>query len=75
MNADRYLVTVTVDGRPMLRGWWKSETTARRKHARWVGEHSDRPGARITLTDEERDIVLTEWPSGPDRPGTVGGPA
>ena len=62
MNAGRYLVTVTVDGQPMIRGWWESEATARRKHARWVGEHGDRPGARVTLTDEETGETLTEWP-------------
>jgi hypothetical protein len=63
MNVGRYLVTVTIDGRPMLHGWWESEATARRKHARWVGEHSDRPGARITLTDEGTGATLTEWPA------------
>lgn len=58
----RYRVTVTVDGRPMMDGWWGSEPVARRKFSAWVGQHSDRPGARITLTDEETGTVLTEWP-------------
>jgi hypothetical protein len=74
MNG-RYLVTVTVDGRPMLRGWWESEPTARRKFTRWVGEHSDRSGARITLTDEETGAVLAEWPEPTRSPGAVGGPS
>ncbi|MEU0847753.1 hypothetical protein ABZ387_07260 [Streptomyces flaveolus] len=65
----RYRVTVTVDGRPMLRGWWESEPTARRKYSRWVGEHGDRPGARITLTDDETGATLAEWPA------TVSGPS
>jgi hypothetical protein len=63
MNAGRYLVAVTIDGRPMLHGWWGSEVIARRKFTRWVGEHSDRLGARITLTDEETGATLTEWPA------------
>ncbi|MGV9291003.1 hypothetical protein [Streptomyces sp. NPDC003719] len=53
---------MTVDGRTMLRGWWETEATARRKWTRWVGEHGDRTGTRITLTDEDTGTVLTEWP-------------
>jgi hypothetical protein len=62
VTAGRYRVTVTVGGRLMLQGWWESAATARRKFTRWVGEHGDQPGARITLTDEETGDVLTEWP-------------
>ncbi|GGQ83638.1 hypothetical protein [Streptomyces flaveolus] len=62
MTAGRYRVTVTVDGRPMIQGWWGSEVIARSKFTRWVGEHGDRPGARVTLTDEGTGTVLTEWP-------------
>ncbi|MFF7824162.1 hypothetical protein ACFZCM_02965 [Streptomyces rochei] len=58
----RYRVTVTVQGRPLMHGWWGSETTARRKFASWIGEHGSRPGARVTLTDEETGETLTEWP-------------
>ncbi|MFJ2697400.1 hypothetical protein ACIO5Z_14400 [Streptomyces rochei] len=58
----RYRVTVTVEGRPLMHGWWGSEATARRKFAAWVGEHGSRPGARVTLTDEETGETLTEWP-------------
>ncbi|MFE0845246.1 hypothetical protein [Streptomyces rochei] len=58
----RYRVTVTVEGRPLMHGWWGSEATARRKFTTWVGEHSGRTGARVTLTDEETGETLTEWP-------------
>lgn len=58
----RYRVTVTVEGRPLMHGWWGSEATARRKFAAWVGEHGSRPSARVTLTDEETGETLTEWP-------------
>ncbi|MFD8199954.1 hypothetical protein [Streptomyces sp. NPDC059701] len=61
----RYRVTVAIGGRTVLRGWWGSEATARRKWTRWVGEHGDQPGARITLTDEETGATLTEWPDAP----------
>ncbi|MFF9496497.1 hypothetical protein [Streptomyces flaveolus] len=61
----RYRVTVTIDGRQMLRGWWRDESVARRKFTKWVGEHGDRPHARITLTDEETGATLTQWPDTP----------
>ncbi|MFF9458071.1 hypothetical protein [Streptomyces flaveolus] len=60
--TDRYRVTVTVGGRPMLHGWWSAEAVARAKFSSWVGEHGDQPGARVTLTDEANGSVLTEWP-------------
>ncbi|MGW8719183.1 hypothetical protein ACWGNR_07735 [Streptomyces althioticus] len=53
---------MTIGDQMMLRGWWETEATARRKWLRWVGEHGDRPGARITLTDEESGTALTQWP-------------
>ncbi|MET7321495.1 hypothetical protein [Streptomyces sp. NPDC005549] len=65
MTVGRYHLTLVSEGRPMLHGWWASETVARTKFASWVGRHGDRPGARVTLTDEETGETLTEWP---DRP-------
>ncbi|CAL9651490.1 hypothetical protein [Streptomyces sp. enrichment culture] len=65
MNAGRYRVTVTIDGQPLIQGWWDDETVARRKLVSWVGEHGSRAGARVTLVDEETGKTLTEWPDGP----------
>ncbi|WP_121703327.1 hypothetical protein [Streptomyces sp. E5N298] len=62
MTAGRYRVTVTTDGESLIQGWWGSQATARRKFTSWIGEHGSRPGARVTLADEETDTVLTEWP-------------
>ncbi|KOX32770.1 hypothetical protein ADL07_11365 [Streptomyces sp. NRRL F-4707] len=64
MTAGRYRVTVTTGGQPLIQGWWGSEVIARRKFTAWVGEHGDRPGARVTLVDEETGETLTEWPDG-----------
>ncbi|WP_171110579.1 MULTISPECIES: hypothetical protein [unclassified Streptomyces] len=62
MNPDeRYHLTLTSAGRPVQHGWWAVEETARRKFTAWVGDWG-KPGARITLTDEETRAVLTEWP-------------
>ncbi|WP_432053776.1 hypothetical protein [Streptomyces sp. bgisy022] len=61
MTAGRYRVTLVLDGRLVLRGWWGSEPIARRQFAALVGEYG-RPGARVTLTDEDTGRVLTEWP-------------
>jgi len=58
---DRYHLTLTTDGRPVMHGWWAKESTARRQFRSWVGEHG-LPGARIVLVDEETGETLTEWP-------------
>lgn len=60
-NPSRYHLLLFLDGRPAQHGWWGSEATARRKFKSWIGEHG-RPGARITLVDEETGTLLTEWP-------------
>ncbi|SOD80185.1 hypothetical protein SAMN06272781_6910 [Streptomyces sp. 1222.2] len=60
--AERYHLTLAVDGRQVMHGWWGSEKTARRKFTRWIGKHSSMPGARITLADDEAGTVLTTWP-------------
>ncbi|MFB7739987.1 hypothetical protein ACFC08_37840 [Streptomyces sp. NPDC056112] len=61
-GSQRFHLTVTAAGRPVVRGWWGSETTARRKFPSWVGEYGSMPGARIILTDEQQGSVLTSWP-------------
>jgi hypothetical protein len=58
----RYPVTVAVDGRRMLRGWWQEESVSRRKFTKWVGDYGDLPHVLITLTDEETGAMLTQWP-------------
>ncbi|MFD0053015.1 hypothetical protein ACFVHR_04725 [Streptomyces sp. NPDC127168] len=62
MTPGRFHLTLTAAGREMLHGWWASEPVARTKFTAWVGRHGDRPGARITLTDDETSETLTTWP-------------
>ncbi|MEV5414685.1 hypothetical protein [Streptomyces albogriseolus] len=62
MTPGRYRVTLTLDGRRALRGWWNSESVARRQFAGLVGQYG-RPGTHVTLTDEETGATLTEWPA------------
>ena len=58
----RYHLTLT--GRVAAQGWWGSEAIARGKFTEWVGDWG-RPGARVTLVDEETGTVLTTWPEEP----------
>lgn len=67
MTSDRFHLTLTVDGRPAMHGWWGSEATARAKFLRWVGWEVT--AARVVLVDEETGTVLDEWP------GVVGPPS
>jgi hypothetical protein len=64
MHPARYHLTLTVAGRPVAQGWWRNETVARGKFTAWIGAWG-RPGARITLTDEETGAALTTWPEKP----------
>lgn len=61
MNPERYHLTLTSAGRPMMQGWWGNEGVARSRFRDWVGDWG-RPGARVTLADEETGSVLTAWP-------------
>jgi hypothetical protein len=61
MHPARFHLALSVDGRSVAQGWWASEATARRKFAGWVGEWG-KPGAQVTLVDEETGETLTEWP-------------
>lgn len=58
----RYHLTLTSAGRPMRHGWWGSETVARSKFARWIGQCDALPDARVILVDEDTGTVLTDWP-------------
>ncbi|WP_125214749.1 hypothetical protein [Streptomyces griseofuscus] len=69
-SPGRYHLLLTADGLPVQHGWWRSEATARRKLAAWIGDWG-RPGARITLTDEETGEQLAVWPD--EAPTAVGG--
>jgi hypothetical protein len=62
MTPGRYHLLLVLDGRPALHGWWGSEGVARTQFTGLVGLYG-RPGARITLTDEETGATLTEWPT------------
>lgn len=62
MNPDRFHLTLTSAGRPVMHGWWASEATARDQLPVWVGNWGSVPGARVTLVDEDTGAVLTTWP-------------
>lgn len=65
MGDERYHLTLTVDGRLVMQGWWGVRAVADRKFASWVGEHGSETGARITLVDEDAGATLTTWPDEP----------
>ncbi|XIG77236.1 hypothetical protein C1N81_30895 [Streptomyces sp. SGAir0957] len=63
----RYHVTLTIDGKPVLDGWWDDPDTAERKATGLATEHEDNPGARVTLTEWHggQEWPLQEWPTPP----------
>lgn len=60
-DPERYRLTLTLDGRRVLDGWWASEATARKKFTATVGDYG-RDGAHVTLVDEETAETLASWP-------------
>ncbi|WP_143611462.1 hypothetical protein [Streptomyces sp. CB01883] len=61
-QAGRFHLLLSSHGEPVQHGWWGSESVARGKLARWVGEYGSMPGGRITLTDEMTGTVVQVWP-------------
>ena len=62
MNDQRFHLTLTSDGRPVMHGWWASEATAWAQVAVWIGSWGELPDARVQLVDEEAGETLAAWP-------------
>jgi len=60
VTADRFHLTLSAAGRPVMHGWWPLEATARGKFTRWVG--SGVADARVVLVDEATGQTLAQWP-------------
>lgn len=59
--AGRYRLTLAVDGRDVVHGWWNRRKTADDRMTDWIGLHG-RKGARITLIDTETGETVRVWP-------------
>jgi hypothetical protein len=68
VDDERYHLTLSTGGRPVMQGWWSGRATAEGKFRRWIGEHGSVDGARVTLVDEQEQRVLASWP---DEPGSL----
>ncbi|MEU7962388.1 hypothetical protein AB0D09_02795 [Streptomyces sp. NPDC049097] len=60
-DAGRYRLTLVLDDRRVMDGWWGREATGRKKFAATVGDYG-RDGARITFVDTATGEVLATWP-------------
>ncbi|EST20410.1 hypothetical protein [Streptomyces roseochromogenus] len=61
-EPERFHLILTVDGRPLMHGWWDDRATADRKFRSWVGEYGSLGGAHIVLVDREEGEALASWP-------------
>jgi hypothetical protein len=61
MDDQRYHLTLSTGGRPVMHGWWGKRATAERKFSSWIGEHGSVDGARVVLVDEQEQRVLASW--------------
>ncbi|OQQ12941.1 hypothetical protein B0675_36470 [Streptomyces sp. M41(2017)] len=60
-DEGRYRLTLTMGGRRTMRGWWATETAARKQIPVWVRDWGVE-GAVITLTDTATGTVIHRWP-------------
>lgn len=60
-DAGRYRLTLTMNGRRTMRGWWATEDAARRQIPVWVRDWGV-VGALITLVDTADGTVVHSWP-------------
>ncbi|MFG3585159.1 hypothetical protein [Streptomyces sp. NPDC047990] len=61
-DAGRYRLTLSLDSRPAMTGWWDDRPVADRQFSSWVGERGEMPGVRIELIDTADDRVIHRWP-------------
>lgn len=66
MDDQRFHLTLSSGARPVMHGYWSSQSTADRKFTRWIGEHGGVAGARVVLVDEVEQRVLASWPDSAD---------
>lgn len=64
-DPQRFHLTVSSTGRPVMHGWWSREATARDKFRDWIGAYGGMPGARVLLVERTgADERLVEcWPT------------
>ncbi|MFG2368805.1 hypothetical protein ACGFY3_45635 [Streptomyces mirabilis] len=62
VDEQRYHLILTVEGWPLMHGWWTDRAVANRKFRSWVGEYGSLPGAHIVLVDKEEGEALASWP-------------
>ncbi|MEU0411884.1 hypothetical protein ABZ307_29240 [Streptomyces griseorubiginosus] len=65
-DPQRFHLTVSSTGGPVMHGWWSRETTARDKYRDWIGAYGRMPAAHIRLVErlgaaDER--LLESWPA------------
>ncbi|AYC43276.1 hypothetical protein [Streptomyces griseorubiginosus] len=63
-DPQRFHLTVSSSGRPVMHGWWSREATARDKFRDWIGAYGGMPAAHLLLAertgDDERPVE--SWP-------------
>jgi len=67
VTADRFHLTLSAAGRPVMHGWWTDRAVAEGKFVSWIGAYGNLDVARVVLVDEQLQRVLASWPDDTDR--------
>ncbi len=65
-NPERFRVTASSAGHPIMHGWWAAEATARDKFRDWIGSYGQMPEVHVVLTEliGADEHLLASWPDG-----------
>lgn len=63
-DPQRFHLTVSTTGRPVMHGWWSREATARDKFRDWIGAYGRMPDARVSLAERigAGERLVESWP-------------
>ncbi|MDQ1013601.1 hypothetical protein [Streptomyces afghaniensis] len=66
LDDERFHLTLTAGGLPLMHGWWGKRPTAEHQYRSWIGSWGSVGGARIVLTERvsHGEQVLASWPEG-----------
>ncbi|UUA11584.1 MULTISPECIES: hypothetical protein [Streptomyces] len=63
MDDERFHLTLSSGGQPVMHGWWCKQSTAEHQYLSWIGSWGSIDRAEIVLTEraEDGEHVIASW--------------